>query len=121
MADPATKAPEAPPLPSLEAMQHRTRAMGRAQQMMPEQGAKAIGEAAEPKAPALPWLNLFGDPAKIAQQQAELWTEGLSIWQRALGMEAPRTDLAEKADRDKRFAAPQWRDNPLFDMIRQSY
>jgi polyhydroxyalkanoate synthase len=121
MADQDSKAPEAPPLPSLEEMQHWTWVMGRAQQMMLEHVAKAMGEAAEPKAPALPWLNLFGDPAKIAQQQAELWTEGLAIWQRALGVEAPRTELVEKADKDRRFAAPQWRDNPLFDMIRQSY
>jgi polyhydroxyalkanoate synthase subunit PhaC len=122
MADQDSKAAEAPPLPTLEEMQHWTWVMGRAQQMMLEHVAGAMGEAAETKAsPALPWLNLFGDPAKLAQQQAELWTEGLSIWQRALGMEAPRTELVEKADRDKRFAAPQWRDNPLFDMIRQSY
>ena len=121
MADQDTKAPEAPPLPSLEEMQHWTWVMGRAQQLMLEHVAKAMGEAAEPKAPALPWMNLFGDPAKLAQQQSEMWTEGLAIWQRALTGEAPRTELVEKADKDKRFAAPQWRDNPLFDMIRQSY
>ncbi|HYE26613.1 MAG TPA: class I poly(R)-hydroxyalkanoic acid synthase [Allosphingosinicella sp.] len=121
MADPDTKAPEAPPLPSLEEMQHWTWVMGRAHQLMLEHVAKAMGEAAETRAPALPWLNLFGDPAKLARQQSELWTEGLSIWQRALGLETPRSELVEKADRDKRFAAPQWRDNPLFDMIRQSY
>jgi len=123
MADQDTKAPEAPPLPTLEEMQHWTWVMGRAQQLMLEHVAKAMGEvqAAEPKAPQMPWLNLFGDPAKIAEQQSQLWTEGLAIWQRALGVEAPRTELTEKADKDKRFAAPQWRDNPLFDMIRQSY
>jgi polyhydroxyalkanoate synthase len=128
MADHDTKAPEAPPLPTLEEMQQWTWVMGRAQQMMLEHVAKAMGEAkipqmgaAEPKAPQLPWLNMFADPAKVAQQQADLWTQGLAIWQRALGGEAPRTELVEKADKDKRFAAPQWRDNPLFDMIRQSY
>jgi poly[(R)-3-hydroxyalkanoate] polymerase subunit PhaC len=123
MADPDTKAPEAPPLPTLEEMQHWTWVMGRAQQMMLEHVAQAMGEAgaAEPKTPAFPWLNLFADPARVAQQQIDLWTEGLSIWQRALGVETPRTALEEKADKDKRFAAPQWRDNPLFDMIRQSY
>ncbi|HEX8125311.1 MAG TPA: class I poly(R)-hydroxyalkanoic acid synthase [Allosphingosinicella sp.] len=126
MADQDTKAPEAPALPTLEEMQQWTWVMGRAQQMMLEHVAKAMGEAAEDatagaKAPQLPWLNMFADPAKIAQQQTDLWTQGLAIWQRALGGEAPRTELAEKADRDKRFAAAQWRDNPLFDMIRQSY
>ena len=128
MADPDTKAPEAPALPTLEEMQQWTWVMGRAQQMMLEHVAKAMGEAkipqmgaAEPKALQLPWLNMFADPARIAEQQADLWTQGLAIWQRALSGEAPRTELAEKADKDKRFAAPQWRDNPLFDMIRQSY
>lgn len=122
MADPDTQAPEAPTLPSLEEMQHWTGVMGRAQQMMLEHVARAMGEAAEPKAAAMPWMNLFGDPAAIARQQAEMWTEGLAIWRRALtGDTGPRTELAEKADKDKRFAAPQWRDNPLFDMIRQSY
>jgi polyhydroxyalkanoate synthase len=121
MADQDSRAPEAPPVPSLEEMQHWTWVMGRAQQLMLEHVAKAMGEAAEPKTPAFPWTNLFGDPAKIARQQTEMWTEGLAIWQRALGVEAPRTELVEKADKDKRFAAPQWRDNPLFDMIRQSY
>ena len=72
MADQDTKAPEAPPLPTLEEMQHWTWVMGRAQQMMLEHVAKAMGEAGRggaEGAAALPWLNLFGDPAKIAQQQ----------------------------------------------------
>ena len=51
----------------------------------------------------------------------ELWTEGVAIWQRVLGGPSDKSALAEKADKDKRFAAPEWRDNPLFDMIRQSY
>src|SRR3712207_2965611 len=102
MADQDTKAPEAPPLPTLEEMQQWTWVMGRAQQMMLEHVARAMGEAADKgaaaaKAPQLPWLNMFADPAKIAQQQTDLWTQGLAIWQRALGGEAPRTELVEKA------------------------
>ncbi|HEY0113620.1 MAG TPA: class I poly(R)-hydroxyalkanoic acid synthase [Allosphingosinicella sp.] len=113
----------APPLPTLEEMQHWTWVMGRAQQMMLEHVAKSVGEAKppEPNAAAFPWLNMFGDPAKLAQQQSDLWSQGLAIWQKALGVEAPRTGIEDKADKDKRFNAPQWRDNPLFDMIRQSY
>ncbi|HEX2764813.1 MAG TPA: class I poly(R)-hydroxyalkanoic acid synthase [Allosphingosinicella sp.] len=104
-------------------MQHWTWVMGRAQQMMLEHVARTIGEAKprEPNAMAFPWMNMFGDPAKLAQQQIELWSEGMSIWQKALGVQAPRTELEEKADKDRRFSAPQWRDNPVFDMIRQSY
>jgi polyhydroxyalkanoate synthase len=128
MADPITDAraeTAAAPFPSLEEMQHWTWVMGRAQQLMLEHVAKAVGEApaAAPDAKAaLPWMGLFGDPAKLAEAQMGLWSEGLGIWQRALGIESGgHSALAEKADRDKRFAAPAWKDNPLFDMIRQSY
>jgi polyhydroxyalkanoate synthase len=114
-----------PPLPTLEEMQHWTWVMGRAQQMMLEHVARAAGEAKPPQPDALakqlPWMGMFPDPAELAEQQAALWTEGLNIWQRALGIEAPRTGIEEKADKDRRFNAPQWRDNPLFDMIRQTY
>jgi polyhydroxyalkanoate synthase len=127
MAEQETKAkPETalPPLPTLEEMQHWTWVMGRAQQIMLEHVAKAAGEAeAAATSPAASWpmLNLFADPAKLAQQQADLWTEGLDIWKRALGIEKEPGALQAKADSDRRFNAPEWRDNPLFDMIRQSY
>ena len=114
-----------PPLPTLEEMQHWTWVMGRAQQLMMEHVARQAAEVKPPEpeavAKSLPWFNLFPDPAKLAQQQVELWTDGMAIWQRALGIDGGKTELAEKADRDKRFNAPQWQDNPLFDMIRQSY
>jgi polyhydroxyalkanoate synthase subunit PhaC len=115
-------------IPSLEELQHWTFVMGRAQQMMMEHLATQMGEAAtklpaDPSKAAASWpgMSLFTDPGTIARQQAELWSEGLSIWQRALGFATPRDELREKADQDKRFAAPEWRDNPLFDTIRQTY
>jgi polyhydroxyalkanoate synthase len=124
-ADPSSAATGVPPLPTLEEMQHWTWVMGRAQQMMMEFLAQQMGEAKPPEpaalAQALPWMNMFPDPAKLAEQQTALWTEGMSIWQRALGLDGGRGALAEKADRDRRFNAPQWQHNPLFDMIRQSY
>ena len=123
----ATDVPTAPPLPTLEEMQHWTSVMGRAQQLMMEHVARGLekgGEdavAAAGKAPQPMWH--LPDPAKIAQAQIDLWSEGLAIWQRALGAPAASAPsrFQEQADKDKRFAAPQWRDNPLFDMIRQSY
>lgn len=137
MTDKDDGAPGAPtmPTPSLEDIQHWTFVMGRAQQMMMEHLATQVGEAAarmpvDPEkamgaAAQWPGAHLFGDPAKVMQQQAELWTEGLAIWQRALGQatgnEAERSALAEKADKDRRFAAPEWRENPLYDTIRQTY
>jgi polyhydroxyalkanoate synthase len=129
MPDTAVKdAAAAPPLPTLEEMQHWTFVMGRAQQMMLEFVARQAGEMKAPEPQKLfeawPGLGALPDPAKLAQQQVDLWTQGMSIWQRALGMDgggAAKSELAEKADRDKRFNAPQWQQNPLFDMIRQSY
>jgi len=133
MADPDTKDAEAPPAaapfpaPSLEDMQHWTWVMGRAQQLMMEHLAQQMGAAAaaapEPEKVAAAWpgMAMFGDPAKIMRMQAELWSEGLSIWQRALGGAPEPSALAEKADKDRRFAAPEWRDNPLYDTIRQTY
>jgi polyhydroxyalkanoate synthase subunit PhaC len=125
------------PTPSLEDMQQWTWVMGRAQQLMMEHLAQAMGEAADKAASAAapaqaekvaqswPGMSLFGDPAKLMEAQAQMWAEGLDIWQRALrpaGADGgERSALAEKADRDRRFAAPEWRDNPLFDTIRQTY
>jgi polyhydroxyalkanoate synthase len=116
---------ETPSIPTLEEMQHWTWVMGRAQQMMMEHVARAMGEMPrmEPAALAAQWpmMAMFPDPAKLARQQMEMWSEGLSIWQRALGAHSGEPEFEAKADKDKRFNAPQWRDNPLFDMIRQSY
>jgi polyhydroxyalkanoate synthase len=139
MADNNTKDADAPttspfPTPSLEDLQHWTFVMGRAQQLMMEHLAQAMGDAAdkaaapaqaEKVAQSWPGMSLFGDPAKLMEAQAQMWAEGLDIWQRALsparGEGEEKSALAQKADQDKRFAAPEWRDNPLFDTIRQTY
>ncbi len=124
---PASAAP-AMALPSLEEMQHWTFVMGRAQQLMLEFITKQAGEAGGKMAnaaqqPAVQWpmANIFPDPAKVAQAQVDLWTQGMSIWQTALGGQSEPSELQQQADKDKRFNAPQWRENPMFDMIRQSY
>ena len=137
MADTDTQeTPATPPIPTLEDMQHWTFVMGRAQQMMMEHLAAQMGEAAK-AAPSpeqaqqafaqWPGMQLFGDPAKLMETQSQMWAQGLDIWQRALGQATggaaaeEKSALAEKADKDRRFAAPEWRDNPLFDTIRQTY
>jgi polyhydroxyalkanoate synthase len=123
---------DSPPLPSLEELQHWTSVMGRAQQLMLEHVADQMKEGvAAPSAmfdtskAAVRWpgMEMWADPARVAQMQTELWTEGLNIWQRALG-QAPaeqKSALQEKADKDKRFAAPEWAAHPMFDMMRQTY
>jgi len=108
---------DAPELPSLEQLQHWTWVMGRAQQMMVESGlSTAAAEQRDLGLPVIPGLN---DPATIGRAEA-FWTDSLTLWQRFLDPKAAPADDGKHA-RDKRFAAPQWRDNPLFDWIRQSY
>jgi polyhydroxyalkanoate synthase len=128
MADQDTQKLTTPSLPSLQDLQHWTWVMGRAQQMMMEHVARQMGEAAKsaPSSPAQiaaqwPGMNMLPDPGKIAQAQVDMWTQGLSIWQRALGGPSQKSELVQRADKDKRFNAPEWQQNPLFDMIRQSY
>ncbi len=92
--------------PSLDEMQHWTWVMGRAQQMMMEQGMAAM--------PVVPGVN---DPATL-ERVRDFWTDSMTLWSRFLspGADAP----AAAAPADKRFRAPAWRE-PVFDMVRQSY
>jgi polyhydroxyalkanoate synthase len=108
---------DAPELPSLEQLQHWTWVMGRAQQMMLESGLS--NSAAEQRDLGLPVIPGLNDPATIERAEA-FWTDSLNLWQRFLDPAAAPADDGKHA-RDKRFAAPQWRDNPVFDWIRQSY
>ena len=126
--DSADQDPAPLPVPSLEDLQHWTWVMGRAQQMMLEyfatQGMEQATRAPDELAKTLfGWTAPLTDPAELIRQQTRLWTDGLAIWQRALGGEAAPdlAGLAEKADHDRRFAAKEWRENPLFDTIRQTY
>ena len=118
--------PELLPIKTLEEMQHWTWVMGRAQQLMMEYMAEqmihAPAKAPDPAKAFAQWpMNLFADPTKAAQQQIDFWTAGLDIWQRSLGLKEGHSKIEEKANSDKRFSQPAWRENPLFDLIRQSY
>jgi polyhydroxyalkanoate synthase len=120
---------DAPKLPTLEDMQHWTYVMGRAQQLMMEHAARQVSEAGNKIATnppkfslaTLPGASLFADPTKLAQAQVDMWTQGMAVWQNVLGGNGQGSEIQEKADKDKRFNSPEWRQNPLFDMIRQTY
>ncbi|MGK6320766.1 PHA/PHB synthase family protein [Sphingomonas sp. DT-204] len=103
-----------PIAPSLEDMQHWTWVLGRAQQMMLEAGV-----AAAEQAPALPAPF---DPTPMLRASADFWADTMKLWQRFLdpAHAEPFHESPEQA-RDKRFKAPEWREQPLFDFIRQSY
>jgi polyhydroxyalkanoate synthase len=102
-----------PPLPTLEDWQHWTLVIGRAQQMLMETWAESLkaGEPLPGVKPASP-----PDPMALLTAGAATWSKGLEAWGELLGA----TQKAA-ATKDKRFAAPEWKENPLFDTIRQSY
>ena len=116
----------APTMPSLEELQHWTWIAGRAQQMMMEAGLEAlkpVGQTGGASAAAAmhPWAQLVPDPTAVARATADFWADSLRLWQRFLDPQAEKpADTPEQA-RDKRFKAAQWRDNPAFDFLRQSY
>ncbi|MEA3081320.1 MAG: poly[(R)-3-hydroxyalkanoate] polymerase subunit PhaC, partial [Sphingomonadales bacterium] len=59
------------------------------------------------------------DPMALMTAGAQAWAKGLETWGKMLGGAVPAGDTAERKDR--RFAAPEWRENPIFDTIRQTY
>jgi len=100
------------PTPTLPDLQHWTWVMGRAQQMMMEQGLAAM----QAKPDGIPAIPGFTDLATL-ERARDFWAESLTLWQRFLDpAKAPEAAPVT----DKRFKAPQWRE-PVFDLIRQSY
>ena len=77
-------------------------------------------------APALTEVmgRLAAQPDRLMRAQADLFTRYMELWQsaarRAMDGEAGDPVVAP-AKGDKRFADPQWAENPVFDTIKQSY
>ncbi|MCA3357972.1 MAG: class I poly(R)-hydroxyalkanoic acid synthase [Roseomonas sp.] len=67
--------------------------------------------------------RLMTNPAKLMQAQIGFWQDYLTLWsntaRRMMGEPAPAV-IAED-QKDKRFKDEAWRDNEVFDFIRQSY
>src|SRR2546430_11410833 len=112
-------------MPTLEDWQHWTLVMGRAQQMLMEFWAESLKKD-QPfpawSAPAFGFGEQAGsaDPMALMSAGAQAWAKGLEAWGKVLGgVTAAPSPEAERKDR--RFAAPEWRENPIFDTIRQTY
>ncbi|WP_260580605.1 PHA/PHB synthase family protein [Sphingopyxis sp. PET50] len=111
-----------PFMPSPDDLQHWASVMGRAQQMMLEY---ALGQANDGKTGAAAlfdpagWLN---SPAtqQWAQQSAKMWEQGVAFWT-SLATLGPSFTPVTDAPKDKRFADPEWTNNPAFALIRQTY
>ncbi len=67
--------------------------------------------------------HLVTDPGRIAQAQVSLWTAYMELWQntatRMLGFQTE--PLYEPLKGDLRFQHPAWRENEIFNYIKQSY
>lgn len=113
-----------PFMPAPDDLQHWTSVMGRAQQMMLDY---AMGQANEGKTGAAMmfdpagWLN---NPATQAwaEQSAKMWEQGVAFWTSLATLTPGFTpDAPAEAPKDKRFADPEWTENPAFALIRQTY
>ena len=67
--------------------------------------------------------RLMTDPGRIVQAQLGFWQDYLTLWQntarRMLG--EPIAPVIAEDPRDRRFKDDAWRENEVFDFIRQSY
>ncbi len=113
---------DTPEPPKLADMQHWTWVLGRAQQMMLEAGIETVEKMPKVATPAMPMLPAAFDPAQMMQASADFWTDTMKLWQRFLdpANAHPFEETPEQA-RDKRFKAAEWREQPAFDFVRQSY
>ncbi|MGD1954463.1 MAG: PHA/PHB synthase family protein [Sphingomonadales bacterium] len=66
---------------------------------------------------------MMSEPGKLVERQLSLWQDYMHLWQNAtlrmLG-EEPEPIVAEPRG-DRRFKDPEWRDNIVFDFVRQGY
>jgi polyhydroxyalkanoate synthase len=113
-------------IPTLEDWQHWTLVMGRAQQMLMEFWAESLKKdqpfpAWDPSAFGFGNAQPATDPMALMTAGAQAWAKGLETWGKMLGGVTAPPATEEKQRKDRRFAAPEWRENPIFDTIRQTY
>src|SRR5215471_7144324 len=67
--------------------------------------------------------RMLADPNRLLQAQMELWQQYMKLWQvtaqRMMGQKVE--PVAEPAKGDKRFADAAWKDEMVFDYLKQSY
>jgi polyhydroxyalkanoate synthase subunit PhaC len=67
--------------------------------------------------------KMLADPNRLLQAQLELWEQYMKLWQvtaqRMMGQKVE--PVAEPAKGDKRFNDPAWKDEVVFDYLKQSY
>lgn len=122
-------------LPEPADLQHWGMSAAKLQKMWLDFAAERAGQA-DPLAPQIAspewWTTMIGDwwktmPIAHAEVQKTLWEDSLTLWTAVLGQygfgPAARKDGAEPElpRKDRRFADPRWRAQPLFALIHQTY
>ncbi len=67
------------------------------------------------------WSNLAAHPETLRDAHAQLWQRYAGIWERHAAYMLAGRPSEDAATRDKRFRDPEWRSNPAFSMLRESY
>ena len=91
------------------------------------QSAEGAAPAADPLNIGAAFLDmttrLMANPQKLFEAQVGFWQDYMALWQstarRMMGAEA--TPVIEGDPRDRRFKDDAWKDNEVFDFIKQSY
>lgn len=131
MADAEKPAPETPKLPDLAAM-------GGSMAGIAERSQRLVGDwlkrQAEDGAPGPDPLNIAGafmemtaklmaNPARLLQAQIGFWHDTMTLWQstanRMMGIDT--APVIDSDPRDRRFKDEAWKENEVFDFIKQSY
>src|SRR5215468_2493681 len=67
--------------------------------------------------------RMLADPAKLVQAQMELWQQYMRLWQvtaqRMMGQQVE--PVVEPVKGDRRFNDPAWKEEVVFDYLKQSY
>ncbi len=103
-----------------------TDALTRGQEMMQAFVAGQAGKGLavdDPLGLAATWSAMataaVADPAKLMTAQVRFMTDSMALWTAFLTGAPDASPVA--GVKDKRFAAPAWHEQPVFDFIRQSY
>jgi polyhydroxyalkanoate synthase len=67
------------------------------------------------------WSQLAQQPETLREAHANLWQRYGEIWQKHASYMLTGQQPEEGPVRDKRFKDPEWRSNPAFSMLRESY
>ena len=67
------------------------------------------------------WSHLAQQPETLREAHAHLWQRYADIWQRHASYMLTGHHADAEPARDKRFRDPEWRSNPAFSMLRESY